>query len=228
MALSARLTSAAIALLLTLPPAPPARAAWTPADRQVVVRTLETLWKQIFRQRPPVAASPPMVYELSSRQMPTARTGPRSPCGEVRLAHYCLRDRGIYYDEAQLGEVSLEYGDAAAFLALLHEYGHAVQHQLGLLGRRRTLKAIELEADCLAGAQMTVLDRLGMVEPGDLQEAVNSYRRFGDYARNSRHHHGTPGERSSAFLAGVRRGAAACLPRATPRVPPPSQSSPGA
>jgi predicted metalloprotease len=230
MALPARLSSAAIALLLTVTPAVPAQAAWTPADRQAVARTLEKLWRQIFRTRPPVAANPPALYEISSNDPATLSASLRSPCGEVRLAHYCLRDRSIYYDEQQLGQVAMEYGDAAAFLALLHEYGHAVQHQIGLLSRKRTLKSIELQADCLAGAQMTALDRLGMVEPGDLEEAVASYKRFGDYARSSRHHHGTPGERSAAFLIGVRRGANACLqpPPASTTGQPPSQSSPDA
>lgn len=77
-----------------------------------------------------------------------------SACGQtpLRNASYCPADNTIYYDLAFLAELTKRYGPQTAEIVLAHEYGHAVQAHLGLLGVDWLLRSqIELQADCFAG-----------------------------------------------------------------------------
>ena len=79
-----------------------------------------------------------------------------------------------------------------------HEYGHAMQHKYGWSGNG---KWRELHADYLAGYYM------GLCRLSSEEEILSIFTEFasrGDFAFNSPGHHGTPEERSCAFIEGYK------------------------
>lgn len=197
-------------LIWVLGSALPAIAEWSPAAKDTVETKLVLLWRSVFRKLDRDFKIPALV-DASGNWVAQKEARRYSPCGDVFLAHYCVRDGNIYFNESELSGIALELGDSAAFLALIHEYGHAIQHRLGLLKADRPLKAIELEADCFAGVQMAYLNDLDLLEPNDLDEVVTAYGLYGDYDITSTSHHGTPEERIQWFFRGFQKGMAACL-----------------
>ena len=103
-------------------------------------------------------------------------------------------------------------GDMALAWLLAHEWGHAMQHLLGLRYSRGLYQ--ELAADCFAGTwwkYMNNIGRLDTIAPGDGAEgmfAINalSYK-WADPART----HGTYQERSDWNLYGYNYGVQACI-----------------
>jgi hypothetical protein len=82
-------------------------------------------------------------------------------------------------------------GDFAAAYVIAHEVAHHVQNQLGILpkvdaARRQSSKVeanaltvrLELMADCLSGIWAANVQ--GLMERGDLDEALNAARKIGD------------------------------------------------
>ena len=77
---------------------------------------------------------------------------------------------------------------------IAHEVGHHIQNELGILGQVAEAKRglgqaeanvlqvrLELMADCLAGIWARHAgDRFGVLERGDLEEALNAAARIGD------------------------------------------------
>ncbi len=74
---------------------------------------------------------------------------------------------------------------------IAHEVAHHVQNELGILGqvhqaRRAASEAeanaltvrLELQADCLSGVWARAVD--GLLEPGDIDEALTAARMIGD------------------------------------------------
>ncbi|ABB57696.1 neutral zinc metallopeptidase [Synechococcus elongatus] len=212
-------------LIWVLGSALPAIAEWTPAAKSTVESKLVLLWRSVFRKLDREFKVPAFV-DASGNWVTQKEARRYSPCGDVFLAHYCVRDGNIYFNESELSGIALELGDSAAFLALIHEYGHAIQHRLGLLRADRPLKEIELEADCFAGVQMAYLNDLDLLEPNDLDEVVSAYGLYGDYDITSSSHHGTPEERIQWFFKGFQKGMAACLlPAKQPQKPPEKTAS---
>lgn len=99
-------------------------------------------------------------------------------------------------------------GDFAVAYVIAHEYAHNVQYELGIFSRSRaaTARPTELQADCLAGTWANSVYEQGLLEPGDLQEAVNTALAVGDFDVGAAQHHGTPGERRDALLTGYESG----------------------
>ena len=78
---------------------------------------------------------------------------------------------------------------------------------------------IELQADCLAGAWANSADKRGMVEVGDVDEALNAASQIGDdtiqkkttgHVQPETFTHGSAAQRSAAFRRGYQGGATAC------------------
>jgi predicted metalloprotease len=124
-----------------------------------------------------------------------------SACGQAGAAvgpFYCPEDQKLYLDLSFLDELQTKLGaggDFAQAYVIAHEVGHHVQHELGWMqpldearARGASQKQVndlsvrtELQADFLAGvwahyAQQT----LGVVEPGDIEEALNAAQQIGD------------------------------------------------
>jgi predicted metalloprotease len=160
-----------------------------------------------------------------------------SACGTASTAigpFYCPLDHKVYIDLSFYDELRRRFGapgDFAQAYVIAHEVGHHVQNQEGLLGRGAPDSIhVELQADCLAGAWAKEADRRGLVEVGDIDEALNAARQIGDdtlqretqgYVQPETWTHGSSAQRSAAFSRGYRGGAAACEIAVTRAAPSP-------
>jgi len=157
----------------------------------------------------------------------------RSPCGNASGAtgpFYCPADRKVYLDTAFFTTLSRKMGakgDFAAAYVVGHEVAHHVQNELGVLSQanrarqsmattdsNRVSVMIELQADCFAGIWARYsADRLGALESGDVQEAMNAAKQIGDdtLQRNAgrrpsphTYTHGTSEQRQRWFARGYQ------------------------
>ena len=107
---------------------------------------------------------------------------------------------------------SKEAGDFAAAILIAHEFGHHVQTSIYLQYNAANPQAPlpdfaagnkikELIADCFAGNWMATAYYDGILEPGDLDEAVAGLDAIGDTGV-SEFPHGTGEERKAALLTG--------------------------
>ncbi len=112
-------------------------------------------------------------------------------CGWASSAigpHYCPTDRTIYLDETFFWELENRYGakwgDVAEAYVLAHEVWHHVQNILWLEnGLERTNEnsvKTELQADCFAWFWAWSLKWEGILEPGEISEAIDAAQAVGD------------------------------------------------
>jgi predicted metalloprotease len=119
-------------------------------------------------------------------------------------------------------------GDFADAYVVAHEIGHHVQNLLGILPRfnraRQTMSEteanaasvrIELQADCFAGIWGKFTDQKGLLDKGDLEEALNAANQIGDDALQKQAQgyvvpdsftHGTSEQRAKWFTRGFQTG----------------------
>jgi predicted metalloprotease len=150
-----------------------------------------------------------------------------SACGTASAAvgpFYCPLDRKVYIDLAFFDELRRRFGapgDFAQAYVIAHEVGHHVQNQAGLLGRGAVPQVgIELQADCLAGAWAKDAEARGLLEVGDVDEALNAAAQIGDdtiqrkttgRVQPETWTHGSSAQRSASFKQGLAGGIEACL-----------------
>jgi predicted metalloprotease len=119
-------------------------------------------------------------------------------CGQASAQmgpFYCPADELVYIDLGFLTQLQNQFGatgDLAAQYIVAHEYGHHVQNVLGISSdvsrmqqqdpsQANTLSvALELQADCFAGAWAKSADQRGLLEPGEIEEALNAAAAVGD------------------------------------------------
>lgn len=153
-------------------------------------------------------------------------------CGSATAAigpHYCPLDKGIYLEagfftqilERRLGGSAEDF--AIAYV-VAHEFGHHVQNELGIstwVREQQSLNpgnanqfsvGLELQADCLAGVWAASAQARGMLESGDLAEALSSAAAVGDdriqqsQGQRVNPHtwtHGSAAQREDWFLRGL-------------------------
>ncbi|WP_281993089.1 KPN_02809 family neutral zinc metallopeptidase [Sulfitobacter geojensis] len=154
-----------------------------------VLATTEDVWSKIFREQMGREYVPPRLVVFSGVT--------QSPCGGASGAtgpFYCPADNKAYLDTSFFNMLSQQMGaggDFAAAYVIAHEVAHHVQNQLGILpkvnaARQRSSETeanlltvkLELMADCLSG--IWAVNVQGLMEKGDLQEALNAARKIGD------------------------------------------------
>jgi uncharacterized protein len=119
-------------------------------------------------------------------------------CGQASAAvgpFYCPADRFVYFDLDFLAQLQSQFGatgDLAAQYIVAHEYGHHVQNLLGISDQVSEFQAarpdeanaisvaLELMADCLAGTWTRSAEDRGLLEHGELNEALNAAAAVGD------------------------------------------------
>ncbi|WP_335946615.1 neutral zinc metallopeptidase [Salipiger bermudensis] len=189
-----------------------------------VLATTEEVWSEIFPREVGAPYEPPVLVLFSGTTS--------SPCGGASGAtgpFYCPRDQKAYLDTeffATLSQRLGAQGDFAAAYVIAHEVAHHVQNELGILDQVNAVRQrasetqanaitvrLELQADCLAGVWARHVD--GLLEPGDMAEALNAARMIGDdhlqrsAGRVPQPHtftHGTSEQRESWFARGYESG----------------------
>ncbi|MGJ8571364.1 MAG: KPN_02809 family neutral zinc metallopeptidase [Hoeflea sp.] len=157
-----------------------------------------------------------------------------SACGSASSASgpfYCPGDQKLYIDLSFFDELSQRFkasGDFAQAYVLAHEVGHHVQNLIGVLpefNRRRPSMSqseenqmsirVELQADCFAGIWGYYTAQKGLLESGDLEEALNAAQQIGDdtlqrrtqgYVVPESFNHGTSAQRKQWFARGFESG----------------------
>jgi hypothetical protein len=140
----------------------------------------------------------PALFILDDSGSPNAYANPevvdeRFPDGAVMLGYSLLNS-----EWAQSSGVNFSIPTIMA-----HEFGHIAQFKSGL---RLPTKLLELQADYLAGWYMANRQRDSTWTPRALADSLRSLFSKGDYQFNSPNHHGTPQQRTSAFMQGFQNG----------------------
>jgi predicted metalloprotease len=155
------------------------------------------------------------------------RRGVNTACGTASTAvgpFYCPIDRKVYIDLSFYDELRQRFGapgDFAQAYVIAHEVGHHVQNLTNNIGARgnRDQISVELQADCLAGAWGQDAEKRGLIEMGDIDEALNAASQIGDdtlqkktqgYVQPETWTHGSAAQRSASFKKGYQGGARAC------------------
>ncbi len=151
-------------------------------------------------------------------------------CGEASSAvgpFYCPGDTQAYLDLDFFDELSRKFGapgDFAAAYVIAHEIGHHVQNITGVNDAHRDEQQkgatgasvkMELQADCYAGVWGAFAKQKGLLDAGDLEEALRAANAIGDdtlQKRGSGHvspesfSHGSSAQRMRWFKAGMDAG----------------------
>jgi len=191
----------------------------------VVLADTEDVWTDVFRRSGKRYIEPKLV--LFTDQV-------RSGCGLAGAAvgpFYCPSDQKVYIDLSFYKELKNRFrapGDFAQAYVIAHEIGHHVQNLLGVMQRaksgpnamrRETANQqsvrLELQADFLAGVWAHYAQLKGIVEPGDIDEALRAASAIGDdrlqresqgYVVPDSFTHGTSEQRSRWFRKGFETG----------------------
>lgn len=189
-----------------------------------VLTTTEAVWDNVFQAQLGRSYSPPNLV-LFSQVTQSACGGASGATGPF----YCPADKKAYLDTAFFAVLSERMGakgDFASAYVIAHEVAHHIQNELGILAKtqelRRSLPKVqandisvrtELQADCFSGVWASQVEDL--LEPGDLEEALNAARRIGDDYLQKRagrtpnphtYTHGTSAQRARWFANGFQTG----------------------
>jgi len=191
----------------------------------VVLAETENVWAEIFRQGGSNYEYPVLVLYSGAVQ---------SACGYSGAAtgpFYCPGDYKLYIDLSFYNELKEQFkapGDFAMAYVIAHEVGHHVQTLLGTMEKVNSLRSqmseeefnqyqvrLELQADFYAGVWAHYVERLSLLEEGDLDEALNAASAVGDdriqrstqgYVVPESFTHGTSEQRKNWFFKGFRTG----------------------
>jgi len=190
-----------------------------------VLASTEDVWADILRQQGRAYSKPTLVLFTDAV---------RSACGEAGAAvgpFYCPGDQKLYLDLSFFNDLQTRFrapGDFAQAYVIAHEVGHHVQNLLGTMdkvdsmrGRMSEAEAnelsvrLELQADFLAGVWAHYAQRNGILEPGDIEEALGAASAVGDdrlqregqgYVIPDSFTHGTSEQRARWFRKGLETG----------------------
>jgi predicted metalloprotease len=197
----------------------------TKAFVATVLADTEDTWGGIFKSMGKTYEDPKLV--LFTNRL-------NSACGLASTASgpfYCPTDRKIYLDMGFFQEMKDQFGasgDFAQAYVVAHEVGHHVQNLLGILPKADALRQkmndvdsnrmsvrIELQADCFAGIWGKYTQQKGILDSGDLEEALNAAQQIGDdtlqkrsqgYVVPESFNHGTSAQRVKWFKQGFDSG----------------------
>ncbi len=192
---------------------------------KVVLAETEDVWNEQFRRAGEQYREPRLV--LFTEQVESA-------CGVAGAAigpFYCSGDERVYIDLSFYRELRSRFqapGDFAQAYVIAHEVGHHVQHLLGTSGKVHQMQQrmsereanqlsvrLELQADFYAGVWAHYAQRKGLLEAGDIEEALNAATAIGDdrlqqqgqgYVVPDSFTHGTSAQRVRWFRRGLETG----------------------
>jgi Predicted metalloprotease len=158
-----------------------------------------------------------------------------SACGFSQAAvgpFYCAEDQRVYIDLSFYDDLKQRFGapgDFAQAYVIAHEVGHHVQELTGVMDQVHNLEGrgserqanalsvrLELQADCYAGVWGYHAQKMkNILEPGDLDEALNAASAIGDDRRQMESRgrvspdsftHGSSAQRVEWFRRGFESG----------------------
>ncbi len=176
-------------------------------DEAQAVSTVNTFWERWFAEQGRRYVPPTVEGGYVGTNGPTCAGQPSVPGN----AYYCPSGNFLAWDENLMRAGYTQIGDAWVWLVIAHEWAHAIQAQLP---DRYLAQAVELQADCLAGAALQGAADAGLarIEPGDAEEISQTLQAVADdYAWTDESSHGNARQRTSAFQTGVSDGVDACL-----------------
>jgi uncharacterized protein len=191
----------------------------------VVLAETEDVWTELFSANNLAYSYPGLVlytdYVESACGMAGSATGP----------FYCPADQKVYIDLSFYKELQQRFqapGDFAMAYVIAHEVGHHVQNLLGIMDEVTSIQSslseaefneysvrLELQADYLAGVWGHYVNRMNLLEQGDLEEALNAASAVGDdriqkqsqgYVVPDSFTHGTSEQRQRWFYKGFTSG----------------------
>ena len=191
----------------------------------VVLAETEDVWTELFSANNQTYSYPKLVlytdYVESACGMASSATGP----------FYCPPDQKVYIDLSFYKELQQRFsapGDFAMAYVIAHEVGHHVQNLLGIMDEVTSATQnlsetesnqysvrLELQADYLAGVWAHYVNRMNLLEEGDLNEALNAASAVGDdriqkqsqgYIVPDSFTHGTSEQRQRWFYKGFISG----------------------
>lgn len=191
----------------------------------VVLAETEDVWNGIFQAEGMDYREPTLT--LFSDQISSA-------CGFASAAvgpFYCPGDEKVYLDVGFFDQLERQFGAAGDFAqayVIAHEVGHHVQNLTGILPKFNEMRQqmneveanqmsirVELQADCFAGVWGHFTDQKGLLEQGDVEEALNAAQKIGDdtlqrrtqgYVVPESFNHGTSEQRQTWFSRGFQSG----------------------
>jgi len=191
----------------------------------VVLAKSEDVWTDVFRQNGRQYREPTLVLFTDQVQ---------SACGMAGAAvgpFYCPGDEKVYIDLSFYEALRRRFnapGDFAQAYVIAHEVGHHVQNLLDISDRvdamqRRSSEAqanqlsvrLELQADFFAGVFARYIQNQGLLEAGDIEEALQAASAVGDdtiqrrttgYVVPDSFTHGTSEQRLRWFKRGYETG----------------------
>jgi predicted metalloprotease len=156
----------------------------------VVLAKSEDVWNNVFQQNGRQYREPTLV--LFTDRVDSA-------CGRAGAAvgpFYCPGDEKVYIDLSFYEELRRRFqapGDFAQAYVIAHEVGHHVQHLLGISDRVDAMRGrvseveanqlsvrLELQADFFAGVFARYVKDQGVLDPGDIEEALTAASAIGD------------------------------------------------
>jgi predicted metalloprotease len=190
-----------------------------------VLASTEDVWGEIFRQKG--QRYPPPKLVLFTGQVD-------SPCGLSSAAvgpFYCPGDQKLYIDLSFYRELKSRFrapGDFAQAYVIAHEVGHHIQTLLGTMQKVDSMRGrlseretndmsvrLELQADFYAGVWAHYAQQKGLLEAGDIEEALTAATAIGDdrlqkesqgYVVPDSFTHGTSEQRMRWFRKGFETG----------------------
>ena len=193
-----------------------------------VFNSANDVWTEIFREQLGKEYRKPVFVTFTDQT--------RSECGGASAEtgpFYCQLDEKVYIDLSFFHVLSQRFkapGDLAMAYVTAHEVGHHVQKLLGILDQMNDYRGrvseteynklnvkLELQADFFAGLWAHHAQKMGIIllEPGDLESAINAAEAIGDdqlqkqaqgYTMPDTFTHGTSAQRMYWFNKGYQTG----------------------
>ena len=182
-----------------------------------VITDVDAYWSDVWEEEG--EPEPQVTYAF-----PAAGESVSSQCGisDDLSAYYCTVADQIVVSQSLAGRIwegtiaantdgdmQYETGDFSVAYVVAHEYAHSLQAELGILQPDvlvyPTVRT-ELHADCWSGVWANDADYEGILDDGDIEEAIQTALDLGDYAIDDPLHHGTPAQRGEAFMLGYESG----------------------